>query len=69
MFESAGPPTGSELVSVWLAIGMVFALLAGAGAGILCWLNDKKIPAAILKGTAFVATLTLTILIISLFSG
>jgi hypothetical protein len=56
-----------QLVPVWLAIGIVFALLAGAGAGYLAYLSKNNIPTAILKGFgAFAATLTLEILVIGL---
>lgn len=68
MFESLNGPIGAPLVPVWLAIGIVFAFFVGTGAGILAWLNGDKVPAAILKGgSAFVATVTLVILIIGLF--
>jgi len=57
-----------QLILLWLAIGLVLALLIGAGAGILAWLGGDKVPAAILKGGgAFVATITVVILVIGLF--
>jgi len=68
MFQASNVPTGNQLLPVWLAIGIVLALLVGAGAGILSWLSDGKVPAAVLKaGGAFAATLTLVILIVGLF--
>ena len=69
MLKPSSGPTGSGLVPVWLAIGTMFAFFIGTGAGALAWLNGDKIPAAILTaGGAFVATVTLAILIIGLFS-
>jgi hypothetical protein len=63
-------PAGARLIPVWLAIGIVFALFVSAGAGALAWLNGDKAPAAILKaGGAFVATVTLVILILGLLSA
>ena len=70
MPQSSYTPAGAGLVPVWLAIGTVFALIIGAGAGVLAWLAGDTVPAAILKGGgAFVATITLVILIIGLFPG
>lgn len=67
MFESNGSTAG-RLVPVWLALGVILGLFTGVGAGVLAWLNGDKIPAAILKGGgAFVATLTVVILVIGLF--
>jgi len=61
--SSSGP-----LTPIWLAIGAVFALFIGVGAGILAWLDGDKVPAAILTGGgAFVATITVVILVIGLF--
>lgn len=68
MPQSVPGPTGSRLVAVWLAIGAVLALLIGSGAGVLAWLGGDKVPTAILKGGgAFVATITVAILVIGLF--
>ncbi len=68
MSQASNGLAGGQLVPVWLAIGAVLALLVGAGAGILAWLSGDKVPGAILKGGgAFVATITLVILIIGLF--
>lgn len=70
MLESSNGPAGGRLVPVWLAIGIVFAFFIGTGAGVLAWLSGDKIPAAILKGGgAFVATVTLAILMIGLLSA
>jgi hypothetical protein len=53
---------------IWIAIGIVSALLVGESAGFLAWLGGAKIPAAILTGGgAFVATITVVVLIIGLF--
>jgi hypothetical protein len=66
MPQSSNGPTAGRLV--WLAIGMVLALLIGAAAGILAWLSGDKVPTAILKGgSGFAATITVVILIIGLF--
>lgn len=65
--SSDGPSTG-QLIFVWLAIGVVLALLVGIAAGVLAKLGGDKVPVAILKGGgAFAGTLTLVILTISLF--
>jgi hypothetical protein len=70
MPESSTGPTGSPLLPVWLAIGIVFAFFVGTGAGTLAWLNGDKVPAAIMKaGGAFVATVTLVILTLGLLSA
>jgi hypothetical protein len=70
MPQSSHTLAGAGLVPVWLAIGTIFALIVGAGAGVLAWLGGDKVPAAILKaGGAFVATITVVILIIGLFPG
>jgi hypothetical protein len=59
--------SAGQLVTVWLAIAIVFALLMGTGAGYLAYLSGDKIPTAILKGCgAFAATLTLEILVMGL---
>lgn len=70
MLKSSNGLTADRLVPVWLAIGVVFGLFVSVGAGILAWLNGAKIPAAILTaGGAFVATITVVILVIGLFPG
>ena len=57
-----------QLIFLWLAIGLILALIVGAGAGVLAWLGGDKVPIAILKGGgAFVATFTLVILTVGLF--
>ena len=59
--------TDDRLVPVWLAIGLIFALLVGVCAGILERLNGQPVPAALLTGGAsFGGTLTLVTLIIGL---
>lgn len=61
-------PNGDRLKAVWIAIGIVLALLVGESAGILAWLGGNKIPAAILEGGgAFIATITVVVLIVGLF--
>lgn len=68
MPRSSHGPLGGQLIFVWLAIGVVLALLVGVGAGVLAWLGGDKVPVAILKGGgAFAGTLGLVILIIGLF--
>jgi hypothetical protein len=70
MPQGSNGPLGGQLIFVWLAIGVVLALFAGVGAGVLAWLGGDKIPVAILKGSgAFAGTLTLVILIIGLLSS
>jgi hypothetical protein len=61
-------PSGDRLIPVWIAIGIISALIIGESAGILAWLSGDKAPAAILAGGgAFVATITVVVLIIGLF--
>ena len=55
-------------MTVWIAIGIISGLIIGEGAGILAWLSGDKVPAAILAGGgAFVATITVVVLIIGLY--
>ena len=59
---------GDPLMPVWLAIGLLFAVLVSVGAGVLAWLGGAQVAAAILTaGGAFCASVTLIILIIKLF--
>lgn len=59
--------TDDRLVPVWLAIGLIFALLVGVCAGTLVRLSGQQVPAALLTGgAAFGGTLTLVTLIIGL---
>lgn len=61
-------PDRDRLIPVWIAIGIVSALVVGESAGILAWLSGEKIPEAILAGGgAFVGTITVVVLIIGLF--
>lgn len=61
-------PVREQLVPLWLAIGAVFALFVGVGAGVLAWLSGDKVPTAILEGGGtFGATITIVILVIRLF--
>jgi hypothetical protein len=60
-------PSDDQLVVVWFAIGLVFALFIGACAGILGWLSGQLVTAAILTaGMSFGGTVTLVLLIINL---
>jgi hypothetical protein len=68
MPQSSKGPSGDWHTPLWVAIGLVGALLVGEGAGILGWLSGDKVPTAILQGGgAFIATLTTVVLIIGLF--
>jgi hypothetical protein len=68
MPQSSKGPSGDWHTPLWMAIGLVGALVVGESAGILAWLSGDKVPTAILQGGgAFVATLTVVILIIGLF--
>jgi hypothetical protein len=60
-------PDRDRLISVWIAIGIVSALVVGESAGILAWLSGEKIPAAILAGGGALGTITVVVLIIGLF--
>ena len=67
MTASPTEPAGDRLVLVWLAIGMLFALLIGAVAGILDWLGGHHVAHAIMTGGAtFGGTITIVILLIGL---
>jgi hypothetical protein len=60
------PPT-NDLLPVWFAIGLVFAIFVGTAAGILAWLGGLTEAAAVLRGGEFFAgTLTLVVLVLSL---
>ena len=66
----AGPPKQprNELIAVWFAVGLIFALFIGAGAGVLAWMGKQPVATAILTGfAAFGGTVTLAILVINLF--
>lgn len=55
------------LTILWVAVGVLFSLLVGAGAGVLAWLGGVSAEASILTaGGAFGGSLTLCVLIISL---
>jgi hypothetical protein len=65
--SSSKPPSNGELVAVWLAVGVMFALLVGTAAGFLGWLCSHSLAAALLTaGAAFGSALTLMILVIQL---
>jgi hypothetical protein len=66
LYAQLGSPV-IELVPVWFAIGLVFAVFVGTGAGILGWQSGQKPAAAVLTGgKAFAGILTLIVLVISL---
>jgi hypothetical protein len=66
MARTSTPPD-DRLVPVWLAIGLVFALLVGIIAGVLGRLSGQGVAAAILTGGAsFGGTVTLVAVIINL---
>jgi hypothetical protein len=68
MPKSSKKQSGDWVIPVWIAIGIISALIIGESAGILAWLSGDKVPAAILAGGgAFVATITVVVLIIGLF--
>ena len=65
--RSSTPPVRDPLVSIWLAIGLVFALFVGTGAGVLSWLSGQSIATGVLVGGAsFGGTVTLVVLMINL---
>jgi hypothetical protein len=65
--RSPTPPVHDPLVSIWLAIGLVFALFVGTGAGVLSWLSSQSIATGVLIGGAsFGGTVTLIVLVINL---
>ena len=63
----SSPSPEDRLVSVWLAIGVLFALFVGTCAGMLGRLSGQSVAAAVLTGgTCFGGTVTLVVLIIGL---
>lgn len=67
MARSSTRPVEDRLVPVWFAIGLLFALFVGTGAGILGWLSDQSVANAVLTGVmCFGGTVTLVTLVINL---
>lgn len=65
--ETAQPPR-DPLTAVWFALGLLVALLAGVAAGVLGRLGGEHLALAVLTGFgAFGGTVTLVVLVISLF--
>jgi hypothetical protein len=65
--ESTKPPGRDELVAVWFALGLIFALLVGTAGALLGWCTGQSPAAAVLTGGyVFGGTLTLAILVIRL---
>lgn len=63
----SSPSREDRLVAVWLAIGVLFALFIGTGAGVLERLSGQSAPAAVVTGgMCFGSTVTLVVLIIGL---
>jgi hypothetical protein len=61
--------TGAPLVSVWIALSVLFALFVGSGAGVLAWLGGQTAATAVLTaGEAFGGTLTVALVIVALLS-
>lgn len=60
-------PVEDRLLPVWFALGLVFALFVGTGAGVLGWLGGQGVATAVLTGGAACgATITLVVLVIKL---
>jgi hypothetical protein len=60
-------PLEDRLLPVWFALGLLFALFVGTGAGVLAWLSGQGVAAAVLTGAAsFGGTVTLVALVIHL---
>lgn len=67
MAKSARQPAKDDLLLVWLALGLMFALLIGTAGGLLAWRSGQSPAAAILTGGyCFAGALTLIILLIKL---
>jgi hypothetical protein len=65
--KSPRPPAKDDLLTVWFALGLVFALLVGTAGGFLGWRSGQTPAAAVLTGGyVFGGALTLTILTINL---
>jgi hypothetical protein len=65
---SSKRPSEDRLMPIWIAIGIISAMIIGESAGLLAWLSGDKVPAAILAGGgAFGATITVVVLMIGLF--
>jgi hypothetical protein len=63
--QDAGPGQ-DHLLPVWVAIGVLCGMLVGAAAGVASWLDDGRVPHAVLVGgAAFGGTVTLAILLIA----
>src|SRR5258708_4256937 len=61
------PPAHDDLLAVWFALSVMFALLIGAVGGLLAWRSGQSPAGAILTGGyVFGGTLTLAILVIKL---
>ena len=70
--SASQPPNGDNQgpnTPIWLAIGVIFALIIGIGAGVIDWLGQRNVPLAILYGgAAFGGTMMLVIALIRLLS-
>lgn len=66
MADPSRPP--DDLLPLWFAVALLFALLVGAAAGLLAWRGGYRPASAIVAGGyAFGGALTLAILVIRLF--
>lgn len=67
MARSPKQPLGDSLLLVWLALGLLFALFVGTGAGVLGWLGGQSVAVAVLTGGMTLGgTVTLVVLVINL---
>lgn len=58
--------SAGDMFGVWLAIAVIVAVLVGTAAGVLMWLDCRRITRAVLMGgAAFAGTITLFALIIT----
>jgi hypothetical protein len=55
------------MLPVWFALGLLFALFVGTGAGLLAWGSGQSVAAAVLTGGITCGgTVTLVVLVINL---
>ena len=60
-------PVDDPLLPLWFALGLLFALFVGTGAGVLAWVSGQSVAAAVLTGgVTFGGTVTLVVLVITL---
>ncbi len=68
MTSSTAQPPRNPLMAVWFALGLLFALLVGVGAGVLVRMGGELLPVAVLTGFgALGGTTKFAVLVLTLF--